>query len=353
MAALDFPSSPSDGQVFIAGNGVTYQWNAAKSLWLLSATKGLIAAPTFDVSTTGQSSGATTYSGGDTAMTISMGAQIFSRTYTAVDPTHPIEVDIMVNLQAPNSTTVAASVVGLFIDGATNAVAQTVINVPAGTGLVSRVYWQGVLAAGAHTFAVRFAGFSGTGIYTCMADSGHMGGGAVRNTMAICEIGIGPQGPQGPSGPAGVLTAPSIYDKLTTAQPADAGGYTWTVPMTITQGSQVPWPGGAIKSFTAADPTRPIEVDVSLVHGAGAATNTVISALFIDGATNAVQESAVGLFAQSIAVSRILWRGVLSAGAHTFQVRWCGSTGSYLLRNDSTVFTGSGIACTIAIREVG
>jgi hypothetical protein len=32
MAAIDFPNSPTVGQVFVAGNGVTYQWNG--TLWL-------------------------------------------------------------------------------------------------------------------------------------------------------------------------------------------------------------------------------------------------------------------------------------------------------------------------------
>lgn len=34
MAAIDFPAAPVDGQIFQAANGVIYQWNAAKTLWL-------------------------------------------------------------------------------------------------------------------------------------------------------------------------------------------------------------------------------------------------------------------------------------------------------------------------------
>jgi hypothetical protein len=150
-----------------------------------------------------------------------------------------------------------------------------------------------------------------------------------------------------------ILQAPSLYDKLTLAQPALGGGYTdLTVPMTITQGGQVPWPGGAIKSFTAKNPANPIEVDVTLIHGAGGAAVTIVSALFIDGANNAVQQAIFTCNAQWFGPTRILWRGVLSGGAHTFQVRWGANSGSYLLRNDGTVLTNTGAACTILIREV-
>jgi hypothetical protein len=123
--------------------------------------------------------------------------------------------------------------------------------------------------------------------------------------------------------------------------------------MQITQGAQVPWPGGAgaVKSFTAVDPTRPIEVDVTLIHGAGGVAISISSALFIDGGVNAVQQSVFTCNAQWFGPSRILWRGVLSAGPHTFQVRWGAGSGSYLLRNDGTVL-GPAHACTIAIREV-
>lgn len=349
MAAIDFPSSPTDGQFFVAGNGVVYQWSAAKGLWLSTGATGLVAAPTLDEWSVGSASGSAFWAGGDTAMQITNGIQIFNRSFTASNSAHPIEVDATVYLQAPNSTA-AHGVVGLFIDGAAAAVAHGFVTAAAGSATHCRVYWQGVLAPGPHTFMLRVGSLNTSGIYTIMSDAGHAGGGAMYNSMVIREIGVGPRGPVGP---VGVLTNPSIYDRLTTAQPADPGGVTYGIPMTITQGSQVPWPGGAIKTFTAADATRPIEVDVTLIVGAGAATIQPLIALFIDGATNSVQQSIVGLFAQAMAGSRLLWRGVLSAGPHTFQVRWSGgSSGCYLLRNDATVLTGSGNACTIAIREV-
>ena len=39
MAAIDFPASPTNGQVFVAGNGVTYVWNG--TLWLAGTTASM------------------------------------------------------------------------------------------------------------------------------------------------------------------------------------------------------------------------------------------------------------------------------------------------------------------------
>ena len=38
MAAIDFPTSPTTGQLFSAANGVTYQYNG--TLWLVQAGPG-------------------------------------------------------------------------------------------------------------------------------------------------------------------------------------------------------------------------------------------------------------------------------------------------------------------------
>jgi hypothetical protein len=38
MAALDFPASPVDGQVFTAPNGVTYTWRATPGFWQATGT---------------------------------------------------------------------------------------------------------------------------------------------------------------------------------------------------------------------------------------------------------------------------------------------------------------------------
>jgi hypothetical protein len=50
------------------------------------------------------------------------------------------------------------------------------------------LYWQGVLAAGAHTFTLRCAGSPGN-CYSNGNDSGVIGGGVMRNSMTIKELG--------------------------------------------------------------------------------------------------------------------------------------------------------------------
>jgi hypothetical protein len=46
MAQIDFPNSPTDGQMFYAPNGATYQWLAAKTLWRSNSMPGLAPPPT-------------------------------------------------------------------------------------------------------------------------------------------------------------------------------------------------------------------------------------------------------------------------------------------------------------------
>jgi hypothetical protein len=189
MAAIDFPASPALNQLYTApSNGVSYIWTGVVWTTYAPARLSPVNAETFDVSSAGQASGVNFWAGGDTAMQIANGAQIFSRSFTAADPTHRIEVDAYVQMQAPNSAT-AHGVIGLFIDGAANAVAQMFITVPAGSSQAGRVYWQGILAVGPHTFALRFGSLSPNGIYTIMSDAGHGGGGAMRNTMTMRELG--------------------------------------------------------------------------------------------------------------------------------------------------------------------
>jgi hypothetical protein len=80
------------------------------------------------------------------------------------------------------------AVQGLFVDGAAAAVGQAVVYLGAQWIVGCRLYWQGVLAAGAHTFTLRYSGSGGTGCYTLQNDSGRLGGGAMRNTMTISEL---------------------------------------------------------------------------------------------------------------------------------------------------------------------
>jgi hypothetical protein len=256
MAVIDFPASPTDGQIFVATNGQTYTYSTAIGAWLLQigpgyaqvvigitpppsptpgqlwwnsdgtapggqmfiryddgtsaqwvpasppASVGQVATPVYDALTSYVSDAAGVALTSDVILQITQGTQFWSRSFTALDATHPIEVDLTAYVNA--GTTGILMAVGLFVDGAANAVAQMIVNANAGTGSPLRVYWQGVLAAGPHTFTARlYSSSSGTNAFLNGNNVNRFGGGTQRTTMTVREIGIGPVGPPGPPGPTG------------------------------------------------------------------------------------------------------------------------------------------------------
>src|SRR5262245_61167795 len=274
MAALDFPNAPTDGQIFSAANGVTYRWNAAKSLWLAVAAGSVVAAPTFDSINSLITENGNNGTISDVAMQITQGQQLFSRSFTANDAARPIEVQLD-GLVGGNSSVAGWAVFGLFIDGAVAAVAQTVITLNVAWAFPFRLYWQGVLAAGAHTFAIRYATVT-SGNHLNGNSGARIGGGAVKTNFRINEVGQGPVGPQGPSGPAGTVANPT-YDEdtgyRTITTPYFALGD--TVPV-VTNGTRV-----FLRNFTAADAAHRIRVRAGGMLTAAAADHP-LTALFID-----------------------------------------------------------------------
>jgi hypothetical protein len=196
MAAIDFPAAPADGQSFVAGNGIVYQWSAAKSLWLASPPSGGVTVPTYD-SRNDATSDPTFVPFDDSIPQITEGSRLFQRVFTAVDPSHPIEVDADAVFAAGG---VALNIsMSLFVDGGPSAVMTKVVSCNAQWFAPCRLRWIGTLPPGAHTFEVRWGAASAS--YINRNDSGRLYGGALTETMTIREIGIGPQGPQGPAGP--------------------------------------------------------------------------------------------------------------------------------------------------------
>jgi hypothetical protein len=236
--------------------------------------------PSSDASSVGTASGANYVAGGDTIMQITNGVQLFSRSFTASDPSHPIEVDASVWLYAPNASA-AHGYVGLFVDGAANAVAQGVITAAAGSGTQCRLYWQSALAAGPHTFQLRLGSYSSSAIYTNTSDGGHQGGGAQRNSMVIREVGVGAVGPQGPAGPnAGVLQMQTATYNAP-LNPAQAVLPYDNTPPQSTEGApymQV--------SITPQSATSRIVVEVEAMHTA-TGVNTFAGAIFKDSEASA------------------------------------------------------------------
>jgi hypothetical protein len=149
--------------------------------------KGLVAASTYDSTSTLMSDAGTMSTlSGNTPIQITHGVQVFSRSFTAVDAARNIEVDITLPMGAGGVTITVAG--ALFIDGAANAVAQgqhVVGSTFAGAPL--RIFWRGVLAAGAHTFSVRFGSFA-PGAWLNGANGAALGGGAMKSTMTIREV---------------------------------------------------------------------------------------------------------------------------------------------------------------------
>lgn len=327
MAALDFPASPADGQVFNAPNGATYVFNASISAWIASGqaqpvfigltpptspflgqlwfknddgvtyiyyndgnssqwvpatapNKGssLTVTPTYDtLATAVTDSTLFAAAGGDSVMQITNGTQLFSRSFTANNPANPIEVDVTAMLGSSAQNWVCLA---LFIDGAAAAVAQQNLVAPASMPQNFRVYWQGVLAPGAHTFAVRFGGINTS--YALAQTGTRIGGGAMRESMVIREVGQGVQGPAGPTGPSG----PSVgvlqtIDDTTNAMFTISGGG----PSLYQSTAVVPNTTGVLlfqRTITPLSATSFIEWDCEL-NWNGNADDAIVFCLYRDG----------------------------------------------------------------------
>jgi hypothetical protein len=285
------PASPQPNQLWwnsdnsTLGGGRLYLWfvDVDTSQWVpASPPLGITwtVAPSSDASSVGFASGSNFWAGGDTAMQIANGTQIFSRSFTASDASHPIEVDSTVYLQAPNANA-AHGIVGLFIDGAAAAVAQGFTTCQPGSANSIRVYWQGALAAGPHTFTLRLGSLNTSGIYTNMSDSGHAGGGAQKNTMVVREIGVGAQGPQGVPGVPG-STNDVLQKQITNLA---GGAYTGAYPTST--GAAPTTAGGALLgtiNLTPHSAASRIDFDI-VVKGVAYSANQIVMLALFDGAT--------------------------------------------------------------------
>ena len=201
MAALDFPAAPAANQLFAAPNGIIYQWTGG--LWTpygTTALPGMAAAPTYDMRNDAVL-GSVTIPMDDTIPQISEGQRLFQRVYTANYASNPIDVDV--DAQFGSGGAGVNCILALFIDNAPDAVAVKMNNLNVAQAFLSnRLRWRGVLAAGPHTFEVRYGNNAG-GVYLSRNDSGRYLGGSLQATMTIAEIGQGAQGPVGNKGPDG------------------------------------------------------------------------------------------------------------------------------------------------------
>jgi hypothetical protein len=258
MAAIDFPNAPATNQVFNAPNGVAYIWTG--SIWKVYSPVALLptAAPTYDTTNTKTICDAS-YTLGDNVMQITQGTQFFSRTFTAQNAANPIEVDCDILFGAGGAA--VWTCIGLFIDGAAAAVAMELSTVNTQWGQMSRLRWQGVLAAGPHTFMIRAGGANGQGVYVLGIDAYRIGGGIARNVLTIREVGVGAQGPPGVQGPPGlgnVVLQTAVKQSLVTGAIIGTINSAQLTPFTSSQGAALD-----NINFTPQSSTSKIEIEAT------------------------------------------------------------------------------------------
>jgi hypothetical protein len=121
-----------------------------------------VSVPTYDVFTaTASLAGMYTNVLANAAPSITEGNLIFTKSFTASNAAHRIRVRVSGTM----STNVAANgLTALHIDGGAAVRVQGVIAPSAALPFSVNLVWEGVLAAGAHTFVVR-SGFTGAALY--------------------------------------------------------------------------------------------------------------------------------------------------------------------------------------------
>jgi len=332
MAAIDFPAAPAVNQLFTAANGVTYQWNGA--LWITYGTQGLLsgtALPTFDSLSAMLTDSGTAAFGAGYVMQITHGQQVWSRNFAAVDASHTISVDITLFVGTGSAGGSWNGGGGLFIDGAVAAVAQGHATITSGWLSEVRIVWQGVLAAGPHTFQVRCGGSSLT--FLNGAAGNPQGGGALKSTMTITEIGGGAKGPPGDPGAAQVFL--QMIDATSGAfqnVPGVAVPWNQTTAMTLAQGQQI-----YSANITPKSAASRLLVE-ALINFSSPTQDSYTLGLFRDSGANAI---AQGLCAHSVAASafQLKLRAVIPSVAiapTTLKLRMGGNGGGAFVINGVT-----------------
>jgi len=236
MAAIDFPASPAVNQLFTAPNGVTYMWTGV--LWVVysPALLGGPIAPQLRVEDNTNSIINGTYAIAGVPQ-ISGGARITQQSYTANNAANKIRLrysGMFLNTTAQYIT------LALFIDGAVNAARSVIVTPNTNWNAWGELTWEGVLAAGAHTFELRGGGVSG-GFYL-NTGTVNGGGGTEACVLVIEEVGQGVQGPPGVAGPPGVgsYLIQSKYGEYTAFGVAHGTAMSMgTTPPAITEGEQL------------------------------------------------------------------------------------------------------------------
>ena len=329
---IDFPASPTDGQIFSATNGVVYKYSAAYTSWLAQNPAPALGG-TGDFFATGTGGAINTSAATPivpaTVVTGNAGLWYSVSTGRYVPPAGRYSLFGWALL------TVSASLGGvnlfLYKNGAQIPNAQASGNVPTASGNVSPSLTAIVDANGSDYFELRASAGVAT---TCNG----MGFGASPLT-----------GLQGPTGPAGVTQTVFFETGAvatgTTVIPVDD-----TIPQQ-TEGDQY-----MSLSITPLSATSKLIIEVTIQLASGAASNNLVAALFQDSTANALASALVNQ-ATNGGVSLLSFRHVMTSGttsATTFKVRGGSGAASTTTFNGSagSAFMGGALASSIVIREV-
>jgi hypothetical protein len=119
---------------------------------------------------------------------ISEGNQLFSQVYTTNNAAHRIRVHCSGAMATSGGADFIAA--ALFVDAGGDAVRSTFLRDPDALPYTFQLVWEGVLAAGAHTFSVRVGANSGGGIYINGSSSTQYGNGTNGASLTIEELNV-------------------------------------------------------------------------------------------------------------------------------------------------------------------
>ena len=327
---IDFPASPTDGQIFSATNGVVYKWSATYSSWLaqnpapaIGGTgdfSGVYTSPDFGIVSAGQVLGLQTILSGNSGGWFNLGTSRYT------PPAGRFYIWGALTCFSSVSAT------GFNLRILKNGAAVQTMTTSAATSVIIEANVSGTFDA------------NGSDYFQLSADAG------VNFTGRLVSFGAFPlTGLQGPTGPAGV-TQTVVFETGAVATGTTVIPFGDTIP-TNTQGDQY-----MTLAITPQSATSKLIIDVvahlfTSATGAGA----MAAALFQDATANALATAFCS--SSPTSTSLLNFRHTMTSGttsATTFKVRAgfnVAGTTTFNGQNGTRAFGGT-LASSIVIREV-
>ena len=188
---IDFPASPTDGQIFSASNGVVYKWSATYSSWLTGTpgSSGKLL-QTVNIETGAVATGTTILPGDDTIPQITEGNEYMTLAITPQSATSKLIIEVTAVL-ASNAAAGNILAAALFQDSTANALA--VVSMPTAAAPPSTLSFRHVMTSGttsSTTFRVRAGcGIAGTTVFNGNGGSAaRLFGGVMASSIVITEV---------------------------------------------------------------------------------------------------------------------------------------------------------------------